>query len=78
MAEVDQIEPAFKGEGIRLSSGLLHIGKGCKLWAIQRRRYLVPGKGGMAGRVGAEAFFQDLEFIHGSPFCQMPAWALLW
>ena len=78
MAEVSHIEPAFEGEGIRLPSGRFHLDKGCELFLIQRRCHLVPGKGGMAGGVGAETLFQDLELVHGSPFCQMPAWALLW
>ena len=73
MAEADHIEPVSADEGIGLPSGLLHIDKGCILLGIQRRRRLIPSKGGMAGGVGAEAFFQDLWFVHRAPFCQKHA-----
>ena len=72
-AEVDHIEHASEDEGTRYSCGLFHEGSRCRLFGIERRRHLVPGEGGMAGKVGAKAVAQDLWFVHRTPFCQKHA-----
>ena len=69
-AEAGHIEPVSADEGIGHSCGLFHEGSRCRLFGIQRRRHLIPSKGGMAGKVGAEALFQDFGFVHRAPFCQ--------